>query len=393
MKKSVRKKVYDRIPSLDGAELHQSLQYLDNERHVLNIIFNSLQEAILLTDIKGNLILHNDSAQQLLALPTNPSTLAPLWHWIPLLKSFFTKTSKKVLPDVLAKETQLLYPEHRWVRLHMHRFLENAQNRFVIVLQDITQERSASEKRVQQERFDSIVQLASEVAHELGNPLNSIHIHLQLLQRHLTTHLQQVRDACTEHLQTLQQTLASLQLPTETTAGLQSSIQTYQASIDGMTISPSIAQSLHICQEEVRRLDEIIQHFLKAVRPQPLNLKRDNPIATLKAVLSVLQPQLDNAKIAIEWSIATPLTTIFVDTARLHQVFFNVLKNAMEAIGTNGRIRISCYQTERDWVVAFADSGGGSNLLHGHVRHPIFPKQGNPGLQHPCQPVNGSIWI
>jgi signal transduction histidine kinase len=182
---------------------------------------------------------------------------------------------------------------------------------------------------------------------------------LQLLQRHLTTHLQQFQAACAPHLQTLQQDLASLKIPAKKLAGLQSSIQACQSAIDGLTIAPSTAQSLNICQEEVRRLDEIIQHFLKAVRPQPLHLKRDNPITTLKAVLSVLQPQLDNSNITIEWSIATPLTTIFIDAARLHQVFFNVLKNAIEAIGANGRIRISCYQTERDWVVAFADSGCG----------------------------------
>ena len=48
-----------------------------------------------------------------------------------------------------------------------------------------------------------------------------------------------------------------------------------------------------------------------------------------------------------------------VDEARIHQAFFNLIKNAIEAIGTDGWIRISLFTDASDLVVAFADSGTG----------------------------------
>src|SRR5690606_13829769 len=93
-------------------------------------------------------------------------------------------------------------------------------------LGDVTQEVLSTQERIESEKINSIILLAAGVAHELGNPLNSLTIHLQLLQRHL-------RKA---------------------------------------TRSPGVEKalgSLEICQNEVQRLDGIIRNFLEAIHPQP----------------------------------------------------------------------------------------------------------------------------
>ena len=54
-----------------------------------------------------------------------------------------------------------------------------------VILTDITEERLSTEQLIESEKVNSVLLLASGVAHELGNPLNSLTIHLQLLERKL----------------------------------------------------------------------------------------------------------------------------------------------------------------------------------------------------------------
>ncbi len=314
IKKSVRDKLYARLDKLNKAELSNLLQYFDRERNLLDAIFNLLQEAILLVDAKGRIEFFNKAASHLLNLPKDNTKQFILWHWLPSLKKFFAPTQGNLHPDIWTKEAELVYPEKKQVRLHIQNFPEHAQEqRFIVLLQDITQEVQEKEEQLVQERFDSVVQLASEVAHELGNPLNSIAIHLQLIQRALSK----------------------------------------------APILTKVTHSLKICQDEIARLDEIIRHFLKAVQPKELKLKKEPIQPVIESVLSVLRPQLENLNIAVNLNIPHQLPPIFIDKARLHQAIFNVLKNCIEAIGTKGWIRISCLQDEQYLIIAFADSGDG----------------------------------
>ena len=52
-----------------------------------------------------------------------------------------------------------------------------------MILRDITESRRSTEKTIESERFNALTLLAAGVAHEIGNPLNSLHIHLQLMER------------------------------------------------------------------------------------------------------------------------------------------------------------------------------------------------------------------
>ena len=314
MRKSVREKLYARLSTLDRVEFNELFQHLDKECALLSAIFNLLKEAVLLVNGDGEIDFCNESAVQLLGLPKTYKQIAPLWHWMPALKHFFEASNSKTQPDVVSKETQLIYPENKWVRIHIQTFPEMGEkHRFIVLLYDITEEKQITEERLNQERVDSVVRLASEVAHELGNPLNSIGIHLQLVQRALKR----------------------------------------------VDVSENLTRSLKVCQNEVKRLDEIVQHFLQAVCPKKAVLTKADIQPVVKGVFDVLKPQLDNLSIRLEINFQKNLSPIFLDPSRLHQAFFNVVKNAIEAIGSNGWIRVSCYQNDCFLVVAFADSGSG----------------------------------
>src|SRR5207253_4069995 len=53
----------------------------------------------------------------------------------------------------------------------------------VMILRDITSSRRTAKETIESERLNALTLLAAGVAHEIGNPLNSLHIHLQLMER------------------------------------------------------------------------------------------------------------------------------------------------------------------------------------------------------------------
>ena len=63
--------------------------------------------------------------------------------------------------------------------------LDSQQGGIAIILTDITEDKVSLDERIESEKISSIMDLAAEVAHELGNPLNSINIHLQVLKKKL----------------------------------------------------------------------------------------------------------------------------------------------------------------------------------------------------------------
>ena len=415
IKSTSRSKSSSHKSPLPDENTHSSaLSSLNRERKCLRAIFHLLHEAVLLVDRKGSISFYNRIAQQLLALPGKAKCMPRLWHWIPTLKNFFTQPNSEARSDILVTETELIYPEKRFVRLRLQSFSEaDGRPLFIVLLQDITQERTQSEEQLFQGCLDSVTQLASELAHELGNPLNAIGIHLQVVQRALknlfsTTNIDTHSKKPTRGMmeagiispkttlyasknieKSTPETCATLPLYPSQTATLPTTAPQHPTSgtsdtaivpiaptavvpiaeqqlalqhfASSQTAEPlqTLLQSLSVCQSEIQRLDALVQQFLKSVRPQSLELKRGNVLQPLKKVLAVLKPQLDDAHITVELHISNPLSSVFMDADRLHQAFFNVLKNAREAIGTNGKIAISCEQDERYLILSFADSGGG----------------------------------
>ena len=417
-KPTARKRPHCQSPLPNENNQQQALSSSSCERKRLRAILHLLHEAVLLVDAKGKISFYNRTAQQLLALPEKTKRIPHLWHWIPTLKSFFTQPDLQTRPDILTTETELTYPEKRFVRLQLQPFSEvDDKSVFIVLLQDITQERTQSEEQLFQGCLDSVTQLASELAHELGNPLNAVGIHLQLVQRTLKELFSTTDVAAHAENSTHGTTETDTISPATALSGLKNTAKTVPSNYPALPVYPAqtakkgavstaiqqhtttseifdtaivpiaptavvptpekqpllqhfassqtaeplqtLLQSLSVCQSEVQRLDALIQQFLKSVRPQSLELKRGNVLQPLKRVLAVLKPQLDDAHITVELHISNPLSSVFMDADRLHQAFFNVLKNAREAIGANGKIIISCHQDEQYLILSFADSGGG----------------------------------
>lgn len=318
-------RVLGRLDALDSVNLANLVQRLARERGLFEDIFNILHEGVLVIGGDGRIEYANASAQKLIGLGEDDLAGQTLWRLVPGLRT----SLEAALGDdglsatpVVAREFELTYPQPRTVRLYMVPFRgtgQGAGRRFAVILSDITREKQTAEARLESERTSSILLLAAGVAHELGNPLNSLTIHLQLMERRLKKLKAASRDRDTD----------------------------------------AVAESVRVCQEEVRRLDGIITNFLEAIRPQPPDLAETNLSAVLEEVLHFQQDELADRGITVEAELADELPPVMADANQLKQVFFNLIKNAVEAMQPGGRLRVWSRADDDNVYLLLGDSGSG----------------------------------
>ncbi len=317
-------RILGRIDDLDPGNLAILAQRLARERETLETVFNTIKDGILVVDPSGVIQYANAAARALIALPEKDVGSARLGKVMPDLARALDLTPRAtgdIAPArALTREIEITYPERRHVRLYVVPLASDrkrgAEGQFAVVLTDITEEQRSTRDLIESERLDSVLMLAAGVAHELGNPLNSMNIHLQLIERHLAK---------------LKETAATKKIKT----------------------------SADICVSEIERLDGIIRHFLEAIRPQPPNLAEVDLLALLTEVLALQQQELENLGVRVEIEVVQPPPPVLGDRNQIKQVFFNLLKNAMEAMERGGRLRIAA-RADDAWVyLAFADNGVG----------------------------------
>lgn len=315
-------RVLGRLDTLDAVNLANLVQRLARERGLFEEIFNTLHEGILVIREEGSIDYANAAAHRLIGLGgTEDLAGQVLWRIMPGLRPSLDPTlSDEVAGEgasVMAREFELTYPEPRTVRLYMVPFRgPGAVRRFAVILSDVTKEKQSTEARIESERTSSILLLAAGVAHELGNPLNSLTIHLQLIERKL---------------------------------------KKLRASKD----HESLAESVRVCRDEVTRLDGIIRNFLEAIRPQPPDLMETNLTEVLAEVLRFQQRELADRGVAVEAETPGELPHVMADRNQLKQVFFNITKNAMEAMRPGGTLRIKSAADDDSVFLLFGDTGSG----------------------------------
>ena len=314
-------RVLGRLDTLDTVNLTNLVQRLARERGLFEDIFNALQEGILVITPDGEIEYANNSAHRLIGLGQEDELAGQtLWRLVPGLRpSLGAALDDGALP-VMAREFELTYPEPRIVRLYMVPFTGGGRDddrRFAVILNDVTREKASTEERIENERSSSVLLLAAGVAHELGNPLNSLNIHLQLIERKLR----------------------KLKAPEKDVNALSDCIE--------------------VCRDEVRRLDGIINHFLEALRPRPPVLSDTHLLEVLDEVLNFQQNELADREIEVDVEAGGELPIVMADRNQLKQVFFNVLKNAMEAMAPGGRLHVVARSDDASVYLLFGDTGQG----------------------------------
>jgi len=178
--------------------------------------------------------------------------------------------------------------------------------------------------------------LTAGIAHEVKNPLNAMMIHLELLRTKIQKGM-----------------VAPVAQPVA--AGTLGLSEQHSAPKSGGAL-----EHVEIIESEIRRLDEVLQAFLKFARPEDLKLQPVRVAMIFEEILPLIEPEArtNQVRIVTECSMAVP--PVNGDAAMLRQVFMNLAINAIQAMPQAGTLRLACAPSGSNRVeVRVEDTGIG----------------------------------
>jgi len=347
MKAGFLEKLIGRLGKIGPEEVQNYLLRLAQEKGFLETVFNAIQEGIIVTDSSGRITYLNDAACELFGLDGEGSIGKQLdervrgLDWNALAHS----------GGPVTRDLEIFYPRNRFINFYIVPLViesrvdrnENAaaddrgyseQVGYAIIMRDITESRRTAEKTIESERLNALTLLAAGVAHELGNPLNSLNIHLQLMER-------QARKLKGKEGEELQ-------------------------------------QSIEICRGEINRLDSIVTQFLRAIRPSRPQVQPENINAIVEEAVRFFSAEIEARDIVVETELRSDLPLLQLDRNQMKQAFYNVIKNSFEAMRRRGILRIQTDMDESHVRVTFIDTGGGMSAeTLSHVFEPYYTTKGS----------------
>jgi len=326
MKAGFVEKLIGRLGKIGPEDVQNYFLRLAQEKGFLETVFNSIQEGIIVTDSKGRITYLNNAACQLFGLEAENSLGKRLDERVRGLD--WNALSRE---GAVSRDMEIFYPANRFINFYSVPLViersEGAQKNddkidisgekvgHAIILRDITETRRSEQQTLESERFNALTLLAAGVAHEIGNPLNSLDIHLQLIEREA----QKLEGAKRAELQ----------------------------------------ESVEVARAEVNRLDSIITQFLRAIRPTRPQLRPDNINSVVEEAVRFFAPEIKDRDIVVEQELRSDLPLLELDRDQMKQAFYNVIKNSFDAMKARGILRIRTDKDDSHVIVRFTDSGGG----------------------------------
>jgi PAS domain S-box-containing protein len=321
VKSGFLEKLVARLDRVVPGDVQQIVTRLIREKGFMEKVFEALHEGVIILDPQGVIGFLNRAACQFFGLDPERATGEVISSQIRGLDwESLGKPGRTISRDL-----EVFYPENRYLNFYLAPIDDaDAANEplgYVMLVRDLTSTRAEAEETLESERLNSLTLLAAGVAHEIGNPLNSLDIHLQLLGRKLR------------------------KLPPGDRGPLEENLTT--------------------AREEIQRLDTILKQFLHAVRPTTPHRERQDLHALLHESLKLLEPELASRKIAVELDLAESMPPAMVDPGQFQQVFYNLIRNAYQALPcSQGRITIRTRVNDFETIISIEDNGTGISPEH-----------------------------
>lgn len=317
------RKLLARLERIDPAVLKEHLEDIFREQELYAQIFDHLGEGVLVLGPGGRIEFSNPRGRNFLGLESSARNLSNA-HADSEIKRFMGEHLERASGTPAAADFRILTPSESWIRISLIP-IESARQNLVVILPL----RESSRAETAEGRMTALSNLAAGIAHEIGNPLNSISIHLQLLKKELSGFDFRKKE--------------------------------------------KFEKTLEVLSSETARLDRIVRAFLKATRLPPLRFRTENLNSILENALSFMRPELEENRIRVHFSPSGSLPAFLADRERMHQVFINLIKNAMEAMPKGGSLWIASSHRGRVAMLTFRDQGVGIQEKDlPHIFEPYF---------------------
>jgi PAS domain S-box-containing protein len=318
----------NKLDKLDNTQIRTLIHDLASEHEQMQIVLDSMNDAVVVSDNDHYLVMVNKAAERL--LPLIPGELAEhrLWEIIndDEISSFVYRTLEAE-DSVWDVEFNL---EHqgatRILLLSLFPLVRNGHvTGNILRVEDVTERKSKEARLRRAESLASLTTLAAGVAHEIKNPLGSIGIHIQLIQKELAALEETERER----------------------------IQSY----------------IDVVNEEVNRLNKIVVDFLFAVRPMNVELTDQDMNGVLEDLLEFVRYELEENDIELDADLQSDLPKVQLDDKYFKQAVMNIVKNSLAAMPQGGRLTVKTRCRGDNVELVISDTGEG---MSEDVREKIF---------------------
>ncbi len=295
MRKFIQKAL-DKLGKMDREQIRSLIVRVSEENDLLGMLLESLTEGIIVTDREHRVMLYNKSAERLCPFATDDIVDKLLWDCLAdrELADFFSSTLRSQ-GKAADREFTLDGNPPRILSVSLLPLVRGGSvEGSVAHIEDVTEKRSKEARLRRAESLASLTTLAAGVAHEIKNPLGSMGIHLQLIQKKI--------------------------------AG--------KECIDAKDID----QHLDVLNEEVDRLNRIVVDFLFAVKPMDTILEDGDVNHVIEELIQFVHPELDQAGVTIDARLSPALPLLRIDARYIKQALLNLIKNAVAAMPGGGML-------------------------------------------------------
>ncbi|OGP90907.1 MAG: hypothetical protein A2157_05545 [Deltaproteobacteria bacterium RBG_16_47_11] len=319
-------------------EIQRLKHELEDVQNFMESIIQSIGSGIILTQMDDTITYINRSGERILGY-TKPELVGKPFD------TFGLREKRSVVYSLLDHSDDLDMRKEGWMKRkdgiefpvgftinnHVSPLGETIGK--IVIFRDLTQVYKIQEEILRMDRLISLGKLASGIAHELRNPLAGI----------------------------------------KTTA---------QALGEEMSFDDSKREYLNRITKEIDRLNELLKSFFSFAKPQRLNLTSCHIKEIVNEIIPFLIKEIADKGIRFTEVYHPQLPKIRVDKNQVHQVFLNLLLNAIQAMPTGGELKIQVHPlvssgcdrvTQRFIRILISDTGKGipENLIN-KIFDPFF---------------------
>jgi len=313
------KRAMELAPRLERAQLASLLGAVVAEHELYEASLHSLPNGFVVLDPDHHVIFYNKAAERVIPFQKGfEGSEKPIWNLLHdadvaefLQHALGTKDTSLTREFVLDANAGPVILNFSLMPLVQGGLVQGT----MLLAQDVSERKNKEAQLRRAESLASLTTLAAGVAHEIKNPLASMGIHIQLLQRVLAS--------------------------------------------DKPLTSQTLGHDLEVINEEVSRLNAIVVDFLFAVRPMDTTLVIGSLNKAVSELAQFLEPELDQAQISVTLELTSGDDAVLLDDRFLKQALLNLVKNSMQAMPDGGRLEMATKRVSAGLQLRLSDTGSG----------------------------------